>query len=56
MGRTVGRIFTVDVKDTDSRLIAHTLLGDANNLGAFVIERDRFHCSWELPGVEAFAR
>ena len=53
---TFCRVVPIDIKDPNGRLVAHTLLSDANDLSALIVECYRLDRSWELPGAKAFAR
>lgn len=46
----------VDVEDDDVAQVAHALLGDAEQLGAVLVELDALDGGGELPGLEVLAR
>ena len=54
---TVGTVaLPVDVEYTNSTLVTHALLGDADDLAVVLAERDALHRGGELPAEEALAR
>ena len=55
-GRTVRAVaLAVDIEDADGTLVAHALLGDADDLVVVLAERDALHGGGELPAIEALA-
>lgn len=51
---TFGAVVGIQVKNANCTLVAHPLLGDANDLISVVIKSNSFYCGRKLPGEEAF--